>query len=61
MIHRIESIYLRTQDSLSKRDRGKGSKRPVPRERESEPTIDAMNGPHQLQEEHVSVTLDLVA
>lgn len=59
MIHRIEPGYLRTQDSLSKRDRRPPRRRYVPRD-EREDETRAEETPH-LEEGQHSIALDLVA
>ena len=61
MISRIEPGYLRTQDSLSKRERHGRRHRPVPRDEHSEPAEEYPGGPPRLEEERESATLDLVA
>ena len=61
MIHRIEPGFLRTQDSLSKRERREGRRRQASGEVTDEPAVEPPDGLPQLEEEHVSVTLDLVA
>ena len=60
MINRIEPGYLRTQDSLSKRERHGRRHRPVPRDEHGEP-LEYPGGPPRLEEERESATLDLVA
>ena len=59
MIYRIEPGYLRTQDSLSKRERRQPRRRYVPRDK-SETDSEGADPPH-LEEETHSVELDLVA
>jgi len=61
MIHRIEPGFLRTQDSLSKRERREGRRRQASGDVTHEPAVEHLDDPPQLEEEHVSVTLDLVA
>jgi hypothetical protein len=61
MIHRIESAYLRTQDSLSKHGGQERRRRQPPRTPHSDPGADHPDGPVKLEEESESVALDLVA
>ncbi len=61
MIHRIEPGFLRTQDSLSERERRERRRRQASGEATDEPAVEHPDDPPQLEEEHVSVTLDLVA
>ena len=61
MINRIEAGYLRTQDSLSKRERRERRHRPVPRDAHSGPALEYLEGRPRLEEERESATLDLVA
>ena len=61
MINPIEAGYLRTQDSLSKRERRERRHRPVPRAAHSESALEHLEGRPRLEEERESATLDLVA
>lgn len=60
MIHRVEAGYLRTQDSLSKREKQARRRRRVPSapESEAEPTDETTASPERDQQ---NATLDLVA
>ena len=61
MIHRIESAFLRTQDSLSKREGQERRRRRTPRTPHSDPVVEHLDGPVKLEKKSESVTLDLVA
>lgn len=59
MIYRIEPGYLRTQDSLSKRERRQPRRRYAPEDVRKEDEHEET--PPHLQEENHSTELDLVA
>jgi hypothetical protein len=60
MIHRIEPGYLRTQDSLSKREGQQRRRQRTPRFLQ-DPEVELLDGPPKLEQERESVALDLVA
>ena len=61
MIHRIESKYLHTQDSLNKREGQQRQRKQAPRISHRDPVPEHVEAPPRLEEERESVTLDLVA